>query len=46
MRMDKKELYVQPIVIVFSIQSEGVVCQSSDLVISDWTEDPGFPIVF
>lgn len=46
--MIKKETYTSPEVDVFSLLSEGVICQSTgDTSISDW-ETPGneFPISF
>ena len=45
MLMNKKLEYLTPEVDVFTVQTEGVVCQSGELGINDWNEDPGFPIV-
>ena len=47
MLMNKKELYEQPSVIVFTVQTEGVVCQSTgDTGINNWGDGNDFPITF
>ena len=45
--MNKKELYTSPEVDVFTVQTEGVICQSTDpLTIPDWGDGTDFPIIF
>lgn len=45
--MNKKELYEQPSVLVFTLQSEGVICQSTGTTsIDDWQNGDNFPINF
>lgn len=41
--MNKKELYTSPEVDVFTLQSEGVICQSvNGTTIDPFTDDPEF----
>ena len=45
--MAKKQDYVEPVVDVFALQTEGVVCQSTgELLIPDWGDGTDFPILF
>ena len=44
--MDKKLDYITPTVDVFTVQTEGVICQSGDMTIQDWQNGPDFPINF
>ena len=43
--MTQKELYTSPEVTVLTLQSEGVVCQSGNMSISNWQDD-GDPLIF
>lgn len=43
--MNKKLEYLTPEVDVFTVQTEGVICQSGDMTIQDWTDD-GSPLDF
>ena len=45
MPMKQKEIYSEPVVSVFTVQSEGVICQSGELSIKDW-ENTGELITF
>ena len=45
MLMNKKELYTSPEVDVFTVHTEGVICQSGDMSIPDWQND-GNPLTF
>lgn len=45
--MNKKSDYISPEVDVFTLLSEGVICQSTgDMSIPDWTDGPEFPGIF
>ena len=45
--MTQKELYTSPEVAVLTLQSEGLICQSTgSTVIPDWGEDNSFPSIF
>ena len=45
--MNKKLEYLTPEVDVFTVQTEGVICQSTDtLTIQDWTTVGGVDIIF
>lgn len=44
--MNKKMLYEQPQVDVFTVQTEGVICQSGNVGITDWQDGTDFPIGF
>jgi len=44
--MNKKELYEQPNVSVFTVQTEGVICQSGNFGINDWHDQGTDPIAF
>jgi len=45
--MNKKELYEQPNVSVFTVQTEGVICQSTGTTsINDWQNGDDFPVGF
>ena len=45
--MNKKELYEQPNVSVFTVQTEGVICQSvTGNQIPDWKDGDAFPGTF
>lgn len=48
MIMDKKELYQSPTTDVFTVQTEGVICQSGQdtLGINDWSTDGGISFDF
>ena len=43
--MTQKELYTSPEVAVLTLQSEGVVCQSGNMIIPEWQDD-GYPLIF
>ena len=45
--MTEKEFYTSPEVDVFTVQTEGVICQSTGTMgIDDWENGGGFPINF
>ena len=45
--MNKKLEYLTPEVDVFTVQTEGVICQSTgDTSVQDWALGDEFPIVF
>lgn len=45
--MNKKMLYEQPQVDIFTVQTEGVICQSvTGNQIPDWQDGSSFPGVF
>ena len=47
MLMDKKLLYESPTIDVFTVQTEGVICQSTGTMsIPDWEDGGSFPIGF
>ena len=47
MLMNKKSDYISPEVDVFTLLSEGVICQSTgDTGINNWGDGNDFPIVF
>ena len=47
MLMNKKSDYISPEVDVFTLLSEGVICQSTDpLTIPDWGNGDDFPSIF
>ena len=44
--MDKKLLYESPTTDVFTVQTEGVICQSGNLDIDGWQDGNNFPVTF
>jgi hypothetical protein len=44
--MHNKEEYIRPYFEFVDLQVEYVTCQSGDLGIEDWNEDPDAPISF
>ena len=44
--MTEKEFYTSPEVDVFTVQTEGVICQSGNFGINDWVDPGTDPIVF
>lgn len=46
MLMDKKLLYESPTTDVFTVQTEGVICLSGELGITDWQDGTDFPLDF
>ena len=44
--MNKQLEYLTPEVNVFTVQTEGVICQSGEIGITDWQDGTDFPIGF
>ena len=44
--MNKQLEYLTPEVNVFTVQTEGVICQSSNLDIEGWQDGNSFPVTF
>lgn len=44
--MIKKDFYTSPEVDVFTVQTEGVICQSGEVGITDWQDGTDFPDLF
>ena len=44
--MTEKEFYTSPEVDVFTVQTEGVICQSGNYGINDWNDPGTDPIAF